>query len=219
MTKSLEDYLEKIYLLRENLATTRLKDISREMGVSQPSVNQAVKELIKLDLIKHLPYGTIDLTQSGMKEARAILKKHQSIKAFLMDGLGISEENAEKDACSMEHILSQESLEHIQEFNQKKGFPPCSLYGKEEDYCEQAISTIPLSSLRKGKKAIVVCVYGGECVKKRLQEYGFLVNETIEMVRNSANCPLLILVKGYQVALGRGIGDKIFVKALDPAVS
>lgn len=219
MTKSLEDYLEKIYTLRENLATIRLKDISQEMGVSQPSVNQAIKELIKLDLVKHLPYGTIDLTQSGMKQAKAIHTKHQSIKAFLMDGLGISEENAEKDACSMEHFLSQESLEHIQEFNQKKGIPPCSLYGKDEDYCEQAVSAIPLTSVQKGGKVVVICIYGGECIKNRLQEYGFLVNETVEMIRNSANCPLLILVKGYQVALGRGIGNRIFVKALDSTAS
>lgn len=219
MTKSLEDYLERIYTLRQNLAEIRAKDISKEMGVSHPSVNQAIKELVRLGFIKHLPYGAIELTQTGIEEAKSILNKHQTIKTFLINGLGISEENAEKDACSMEHIISMESFEHIQEFNQKKNLPPCSVCIQEDTFCENADSAIPLSTLEQGKKAVVVCIYGGECIKNRLQEYGFLVNETIEMVRNTSNCPLLILVKGYQIALGRGIGKKILVKMQEPVES
>lgn len=216
MTKSLEDYLEKIYGLRLSLAEIRVKDIALEMGVSQPSVNQAIKELVKLELIKHLPYSKIEFTQKGLEQAKTIADKHNVLKSFLIKGLGVSEENAEKDACLIEHIISQESLERIEEFNHKQEQTVCSKnFIPEELQCIDTESAIPLSSLTQGKKGIVLCVFAGDCLKKRLQEYGFLVNETIEMIRNVPNCPFLILVKGYQVAIGRGIGDKILVKPVE----
>lgn len=217
MTKSLEDYLEKIYGLRLSLVEIRVKDIAMEMGVSQPSVNQALKELVKLDLIKHLPYGKIEFTQQGLEQAKMIADKHHVLKSFLMNGLGVSELNADKDACLIEHIISQESLEKMQAFVSKQDQIPCSKECNQEDLpCENAESAIPLSHLTSGQKGTVFCIYGGECLKKRLQEYGFLVNETIEMVRNVSNSPFLILVKGYQVAIGRGVGDKILVKPVQP---
>lgn len=133
-----------------------------------------------------------------------------------MDGLGVSEVNAEKDACLIEHIISQESLEKMQTFVSKQEQNPYSKDCSQEDMpCENAESAIPLSRLSSGQKAMVLCIYGGECLKKRLQEYGFLVNETIEMIRNVSNSPFLILVKGYQVALGRGVGEKILIKPLE----
>ena len=216
MTKSLEDYLEKIYGLRLSLAEIRVKDIALEMGVSQPSVNQAIKELVKLEFIKHLPYSKIELTQKGLEQAKMIADKHHILKSFLKNGLSVSEVNAEKDACLIEHIISQESLERIQEFMSKQEPDACSKVCLQEEMpCENVASAIPLSRLAKGEKGIVLCIHGGECIKKRLQEYGFLVNETIEMVRNISNCPYLILVKGYQVAIGRGIGDRILVKPVE----
>jgi len=133
-----------------------------------------------------------------------------------MKGLGVSEENAEKDACLIEHIISEESLERIEAFNRKQALDFCSNQLPQDGFqCENAASAVPLSHLSQGEKGMVICVYGGDCIKKRLQEYGFLVNETIEMIRNVPHCPFLILVKGYQVAIGRGIGAKILVKRVE----
>jgi len=220
MTKSLEDYLEKIYGLRLHLAEIRVKDIAQEMGVSQPSVNQAIKELGRLELIKHLPYSKIEFTQKGLELAKQIADKHYILKSFLMKGLGVSEETAEKDACLIEHIISQESLERMGDFYRKQEQAVCSQQVPElEFHCEQTKTAKPLSGMTPGEKGIVLCVNGGDCLKKRLQEYGFLVNETIEMIRNVPQCPFLILVKGYQVAIGRGIGEKILIKSVESNAS
>ena len=67
------------------------------------------------------PYGNIELTEKGVRVASFVLGRHTVLKAFLLK-LGVGERNAEKDACLMEHILSAETMERVQDFlGQKNG--------------------------------------------------------------------------------------------------
>lgn len=114
MTQSLEDYLETIFVLNKGRAVVRVKEISEKMDVKKPSVINAMRELKKQDLVRQEHYGFIELTASGRSRAQAILKKHEVLKDFLVRVLGVSEKNADEDACSMEHILSGETLGKIE---------------------------------------------------------------------------------------------------------
>ena len=80
-----------------------------------PSVVKAIGELKKLELATQEPYGNIELTEKGRRVASLVLGRHTLLKAFLQK-LGVSESIAEKDACLMEHILSAETMERIQDF-------------------------------------------------------------------------------------------------------
>lgn len=120
MTQSLEDYLEAIYLLCLDKKVARIKDISEKMSVSKPSVIQAIKELKNADFLVQEPYGYIELTVKGTEKAKEILKKHNILKEFLVKIIGVSSENAEKDACKIEHIISDETFSKIIRFMRKK---------------------------------------------------------------------------------------------------
>ena len=109
MTKSLEDYVEAIYRLAEQNGFARVVDISKMLGVKMPSVNSAVKELSSLKLVKYEKYREITLTEEGLAVAKKVLELHTTLKNYLLS-LGVSEENAEHDACAMEHILSEETI-------------------------------------------------------------------------------------------------------------
>ena len=93
----------------------RVRDVAASLNVKMPSVVKAIGELKKLELVRQEPYGDIELTEKGARLAAMILARHTVLKAFLLK-LGVSEENAEKDACLMEHILSAETMERVQEF-------------------------------------------------------------------------------------------------------
>ena len=60
-------------------------------------------------------YSLITLTADGEKAALNILARHNTLKRFLMDSLGVSEETAEIDACRMEHCISQETFSKLQQ--------------------------------------------------------------------------------------------------------
>ncbi|OHD56422.1 MAG: hypothetical protein A2Y33_15645 [Spirochaetes bacterium GWF1_51_8] len=116
MTKSMEDYLETVYLIIRDNKVARVKDVAERLGVKKPSVITALKELESRKLIVHEKYGYIDLTDNGSKEASLIYSRHVLLKSFLTELLGVPEEVAENEACSMEHVLSPETFVRLEGF-------------------------------------------------------------------------------------------------------
>ena len=101
LSQSLEDYLEMVHILcLENKGTAHVKDIAERLSVKMPSVNKAMNELKKLDLVIQEPYTGISLSPVGKKTAAKILARHFLLKAMLTK-LGVSEKNANEDACKM----------------------------------------------------------------------------------------------------------------------
>ncbi len=113
MTKSLEDYLEAIHRQVKKTGSARVVDISKTLGVTMPSVNSAVKELSRIGLIAYEKYHHIHMTPAGERRAAGIFKRHTLLKTFLLS-IGVSDANAENDACSMEHILSEETVSRLE---------------------------------------------------------------------------------------------------------
>lgn len=113
LTSSLEDYLETIYVLQEGGNDVRITDIAREMGLSKPSVNRAVNTLKTQLLVEQKRYGKISLTPSGKETGNEIYIRHNILKRFFSEILGVSSENAETDACKSEHVLSKETIKKI----------------------------------------------------------------------------------------------------------
>ena len=118
MTQSLEDYIETIYLIILDGRVAQVRDIARALGVKMPSVVKAIRELMRLELAVHEPYGGVDLTAKGLRVAKTILGRHTLLREFLKK-LGVSETMADRDACLMEHIVSSETLERIRIFTEK----------------------------------------------------------------------------------------------------
>ncbi|MCX7882351.1 MAG: metal-dependent transcriptional regulator [Brevinematales bacterium] len=121
MTGSLEDYIEAIYLLVEERGVARVKEIADKLHVSKPSVIQALRQLSAQGFVEQERYGYIHLTDQGEKTASEIFRRHHLLKDFLKI-LGVSSETAEKEACQMEHILSEETMRVIEKYvAQQKG--------------------------------------------------------------------------------------------------
>lgn len=115
MTESLEMYLETIGLLREKTQMARVTDIARELNVSKPSVHAALHELERRGLIEHENYGDVFLSPSGKAAAFEIRRRHDLLTAFLRKVVGVGPETAERDACRIEHYLSKETMDKIEE--------------------------------------------------------------------------------------------------------
>ena len=116
MTASLEDYLEAVFVLKQQKKSVRMTDIAEFLAVSKPSVNRAIGTLKDAGLLKHETYGEITLTSAGKARAKDVLSRHHLLKVFLTDTLGVETEIAEKDACRMEHVMSKESIEKLSDF-------------------------------------------------------------------------------------------------------
>ena len=118
MTKSLEDYIEVVYVLIHEKNRARVRDIASSLKVKMPSVVKGISELKKLGMVTQEPYGDVELTAKGRRIATIILNRHNKIRDFLML-IGVSKRIADKDACQMEHIISVETFDRIRDFLRK----------------------------------------------------------------------------------------------------
>ena len=110
--ESAEDYLEAILVLGTKLPVVRSVDVSNELGYKKSSVSIAMKKLREKKNITITDAGYIYLTEEGKKIAESVYERHQFFTNILQE-LGVSKEIASKDACRIEHVISQESFEAI----------------------------------------------------------------------------------------------------------
>lgn len=114
-----EDYLETILILQKRTGFVRSIDVANELGYSKPSISRAVGILRSYGYIDVEPGGQIILTEAGKAKAESVYGRHLVLRKFLTETLGVSEENAEEDACRIEHILSEETYTKLKSFIEK----------------------------------------------------------------------------------------------------
>ena len=112
LQESGEMYLETIYLLSEKQERVRSVDVGEYMGFSRPSVSRAIGLLKSGGYVRTDQSGNLTLTASGLEIAEKIYERHTLLTEFLVR-LGVSRETAVKDACKIEHDISDESFEAI----------------------------------------------------------------------------------------------------------
>ena len=114
LTPSLENYLEAILYLEKKNKVARVKDIANMLDVQMPSVTGALKTLKSKGLIRYEKNSYINLTERGTSIARSVQNRHSIIANFLERTLGLSPDDAEQQACQMEHIISMDTARRIE---------------------------------------------------------------------------------------------------------
>jgi DtxR family Mn-dependent transcriptional regulator len=139
----MEDYVEAIYLIVQDKQAARAKDISDRLGVNRSSVSGALRTLSEKNLINHVPYDIITLTEDGKKVAEGIIRRHTVLRTFFTEVLGVDFENAEKSACGMEHTVSDVILDRLTQFiDFIKDCPRMNIRWKEQEggFCNKTVS-------------------------------------------------------------------------------
>jgi len=116
LSPSMEDYLKTVHSIEIEKGSVRVKDIAARMNISMPSVSSAMKNLINQDLVCHPRYDLVKLTSEGLILAEKLGRRFRIIKDFLSEALDLNLEIAKKDTCRIEHIISPETVEHMEAF-------------------------------------------------------------------------------------------------------
>lgn len=108
-------YLETIYILTKQKGVVRSVDIGEYMGYSKPSISRAVSILKKYGYIFVDSESHIIFTDKGYKEAKKMCERHTVLTKFLKI-LGVEEKVAAKDACKIEHDISEATFKVIKKY-------------------------------------------------------------------------------------------------------
>ena len=109
-----EDYLEAILVLKRKKGMVRSVDVARHLDVSKPSVCHAVSTLKEGGFLIMDENSFLFLTDVGREVAEQTYEKHCFFTRQLV-AAGVDPQTAEREACRMEHTISQRSFELLKE--------------------------------------------------------------------------------------------------------
>ena len=142
LSASLEDYLEAIFNLASKADAVRSKDIAELLGVSRSSVTGALRALKQRGLVNYAPYDYVTLTKSGQVEAAEVVKKHNILKSFFINVLGVDTDIAQQAACKAEHGLGPSVISrllHFIEFTTKRNRNGQDVARQFQKFCKSRI--------------------------------------------------------------------------------
>ncbi len=234
LSGNIEEYLEIIYKLSHGGERASTSKISENLKVAPASVTKMLKKLDEKGYVNYSPYKGASLTDKGLKVAKKITRKHRLLERFLYDILKIKKDRVHKEACEMEHSLSDESeralcqlLEHPDKCpDTSELIPACDLKFTSCEECTQkkgqdleevgkrSQNLVSIIDLGDGQKGRVTFIRGDHKVIRRLLDMGITVGTTITLMKSAPFAgPVEIAVRGSNLALGRGIATNVFVKS------
>jgi DtxR family Mn-dependent transcriptional regulator len=218
LSASLEDYLEAIFNIAGESKVTRCKDIAKSLKVARSSVTGALRLLAKRGLVDYEPYGFVTLTSSGATEAARVARKHNIIKSFFVNILGVKADVAGRAACKAEHALGLEVISKLLcyiEFATHEDKNGHNLAGEFKQFCETRFQNpefkeginrmneeIALSEVVPGQKARIVKIIGRGGVNRRIADMGVVPGTIVEVERVAPlGDPMDVKLKGYRLSL------------------
>jgi len=236
LTGALEDYLETIFLLVREHRFARVRDIAKARNVKAGSVSPALKRLAELGLVNYVRREYVGLTDDGEREARRVLARHDLLTNFFAKVLKMPARAAEREACAMEHSLSNEGMDRLVRFFEffsvcpdgpsklLERFQHCSLVHEDVHTCEFECATRISRTARKGGKAMSVYdlkpgqqgrvsqVTAQGAIRQRLLDMGILPEVVVRMERVApAGDPVWINLEGSQLALRRKEAESVLI--------
>lgn len=192
-TTGYDEYLETLVRLKEQKKPARVSDLAHELKVSKASVSGMLRKLSTDGMISYSSYSIPELTTKGEQAGRTILRKHRLIHMWL-NIIGVKKDNIHKEACALEHVISDEVESRLKTTMKKR-------------------ILISLSSLKEGMKGKITKFETDQKTAQRLRDMG-LTEGTIITLRRVApfKGPLELSVRGSRLAVGRRVALKILVR-------
>lgn len=119
ISKSLEEYLKTMYVLKKQNGNIRVTDIAKKMNCTKPSVNKAIYNLRDNGLLNYESYGKIELTTNGENLAKKTLEAYDIVYLFLKDVLNLEKENAEKEAERIKQVTTDDTINKLAKYVHK----------------------------------------------------------------------------------------------------
>ena len=115
LSASEESYIETIDNLIREQGYARVTDIAATLNVKPPSVTNMLQKLDEEKYVSYKRYRGVILTKKGRSLAKKLDRRHNALKKFLVM-IGVTEENAERDACEIEHRINPETMIKLAKF-------------------------------------------------------------------------------------------------------
>lgn len=199
-----EDCLEAI-LARGPETSVSPGDLAADLGVDEQAAAQAVASLVEKGLCRSDDAG-VTLTDEGGTVARRVARKHRVLATFFSEMLGMDSDSASREACTLEHEISDETIERLHTYIHRP-VPP-GKRGRRGRWCHPRPDLMDVAE----DECVRVTGLRGPARHQRLMDLGILPGERICVKRKLGNSSLVVRVKGCEVAISPEIARMVFVE-------
>ena len=218
MTRSEENYLKTIFHLgggdSKSITTNA---IAEQMETKPSSVTDMAKKLSEKRLVDYVRYQGISLTDTGVKTALSIIRKHRLWEVFLVEKLDFTWDEVHEVAEQLEHIKSEKLVDKIDELlNFPKydphGDPIPTKDGKFQERDEKLLSEMAINS-----KGVCVGVKDSSVpFLKFLDKNNIALGNTIKVMdKEDFDNSLRIQMEGKEMRISHQIASNLYVKKND----
>lgn len=106
LTPAVQDYLKAIHGLGGAERLVSPIDIASQLEVKAPSVTGMLKRLESAGLIRYGVGQGAQLTETGIAQARRVIRRHRLVELFLTRVLGLDWSEVDAEADALEHAIS-----------------------------------------------------------------------------------------------------------------
>jgi DtxR family Mn-dependent transcriptional regulator len=208
----MDELLELIWKLREE----GVSDVNQLLNSTQDAEAKSIlRQMVKDDLFQ-MDGNRMILKERGEEKAREIIRRHRLTERLFSEIFEMSEDEAEEEACRLEHILTPAATESVCTF---LGHPPTCMHGKpipRGECCtkfrkEMKPLVTPLEELGLGEEGRIVFIVPKS--HQRLDRLSTLGVVPGSIVRMHQKKPSHVLQIGETtIALDKEIVRDIYVK-------
>ncbi len=210
----MDELLELIYLLKEFGGEITVDEL-KARPIEDLDVDKLLASTIESGLVS-VSDGTVAFTEAGRKEAEKLIRAHRLAERLLTDVLLIQkEQDMERQACAMEHVLNPEIVDSICTI---LGHPRTCPHGREippgpccKDRAHRAApAVLTLDELRSGESGRILYVETSNHARlDKLTTFGMLPGTVVRVHQRQPS--LVIIVGETQLAIDREIARNIHV--------
>jgi DtxR family Mn-dependent transcriptional regulator len=212
-TRSQEDYLKALYLLRGDERPVPTRELAQRLGISSPSVSEMVTRLTAQGLVEHDRYRGQQLTREGRRVALELVRHHRLLEMFLVQVLGYSWDEVHEEAERLEHVISERMEQRIFELLGRPEIDPHghaipTLTGRVRPVSRRALSECAV-----GEKVVVAGVSDEDAAKLRdIERRGLVPGVHLTVVAGSQfEGPIDVRLRGRRESVPLGLARAIFV--------
>ena len=198
----LEDTLKQSLRLQES-SNLNFENLMQKLGFSKNKLNKYLNILRQKGHAK-VEGQKIILTPSGIENASQLVRAHRLWETYLVQQMGLTEEQIHEEAEKFEHLLSVDLLDEVDE---RLGFPSVDPHGSPIP-AKKGVPDFPLIKLKLEQFAKIAQQQVSDHISSQLWQLG-LLPETSFSIKKKDEDFIEIEMENKKLRLPKGLARKI----------
>jgi ABC-type Mn2+/Zn2+ transport system permease subunit/Mn-dependent DtxR family transcriptional regulator len=203
----MEDILKQSFTMQENGSLT-IPQLLTKLDIEKGDLKRLLRILSKKGYLSVKDHAIV-LQEAGLSEANRLIRAHRLWETFLVDQIGLNEEQIHEEAEKYEHLLTDEILDEV---DRELGYPTKDPHGSPIP----SRSGSPIRALwqmETGHEAIISRNQPNQLIAADLWKLG-LMPGTLIRIELKEETMLVLGVNGNRLEINKGLASNINIESM-----